>query len=108
MMFSSTRISPNRRALGDTSPLGGAATVDVVLARALTTSGPRLKWLTTLDSRLKWLKVSSPYRRQGNLDAGPRTSPKRLSGLTFNAEPRRSRGGHVPTSDQFQIGRAHV
>jgi hypothetical protein len=95
MMFSSTRISPNRRALGDTSPLGGAATVDVVLARALTPSGPRLKWLTTLDSRLKWLKVSSPHRRQGNLDAGPWTSPKRLSGLTFNAG---QAGSEVDTS----------
>src|SRR5437016_5507675 len=35
MIFSSTRISPNRRALGATSPLGGATTVGVVLARAL-------------------------------------------------------------------------
>src|SRR2546429_9556153 len=92
MMFSSTRISPNRRALGDTSPLGVATTVGVVLARALAPSGPRLKWLTTLDSRLKGLKVPSPHRRQGNLDAGPGTSPKRRWALTFNAEPRRSRG----------------
>jgi hypothetical protein len=84
MMFSSTRISPNRRALGDTSPLGGATTVGVALARALTTSGPPLKWLTTFGSRLKWLTVPSPHRRQGNLDAGRWTSRKRPSGLTFN------------------------
>src|SRR5207247_10027680 len=83
MYFSSTRISPNRRALGDSAPFAGVAVVCAGLACAVTTgpplgwrggSGPRLKWLTTLGSRLKSLTVPSRTRDRGiqRAERGPR------------------------------------
>src|SRR5882762_3448459 len=108
MYFSSTRISPNRRALGDSSPF--TAVVCAALAAGTAAGppcerrggfGPRLKWLTTLGSWLKWLTVSSRGERDASrVPDGP--VPLTLyEPSRFSRGSRRTRRGHDPISGQF-------
>src|SRR5437762_14218083 len=95
MIFSSTRTSPNRRPLGDSS-LVAIGIVGAIVACAVATPwlrldgvdvcGPRLKWLTTLGSRLKWLKGPLPARRWSNGHAGSGSASKPLRHLKFNVD----------------------
>src|SRR3989442_4095733 len=111
MNFSSTRISPNRRALGDSSPLAGVTVVCATLARAVTTPGPplgwrggfgpRLKWLTTLGSRLKWLTVPSSKGDRGIERAGGAARLKPHNTRRFDDGSHRIGRGHDPTIGQF-------